>query len=137
VKWHGKFIPPLSEEGPRKKFDSASNATGIRLYAIPPSMRVLSVLNEGQDPRYESKVDAQEHIHSMRRMFLCAIDLAEQEAIHKNRFTLKRARFEGWGDRRIAGGEVVLNCDETRINIGGSGMAAYGVKRRVYTVDSL
>jgi hypothetical protein len=69
---------------------ATQQAYGFTLY--PPSVKALSILNEGQDPRYESTVDAQEHIHSMCPMFLCAIGFAEQDAIHKNRFYLEK----GW-----------------------------------------
>jgi hypothetical protein len=65
----------------------------IRLYAIPSideDLKHFERRYEGQDPRYERKADAQEHIHSMHLMLLYAIGFAEQDTMHKKRFYLEK-----------------------------------------------
>jgi hypothetical protein len=64
----------------------------LRYTPIDDDLGKFERLYEGQNPRYESKVDTQEQLHHMRLMFLCSIGLAEQDNFNKNRFYLEK----GW-----------------------------------------
>jgi hypothetical protein len=50
---------------------------------------------EGQNPRYESRVNAEEDIHYKRLAFLAELGLAEQDGADKRRFYLE----EGWRNK--------------------------------------
>jgi hypothetical protein len=67
----------------------------LRYTAVDEDLKKFERPYEGQDPKHESRVDAQEDIHYKRLAFLTGLGLAEQDETNRRRFYLEK----GWRNK--------------------------------------
>jgi hypothetical protein len=89
---------PRSAEEIRQYREQAHKA--LRYTDVDEDLKNFERPYEGQNPRYESRIDAPEDVHYKRLAFLADLGLAEQDETDKRRFYLEK----GWRNKLKAQG---------------------------------
>jgi hypothetical protein len=74
--------------------------TALRYTAVDDDLKNFERAYEGEDPRCESRIDAQEDVHYKRLAFPASLGLAEQDGGDRRRFYLEK----GWRNKLKARG---------------------------------